>query len=150
MAFPEKTDSAAAWNFGLQIDGVMVEYLSKVTGLERKQSVIESKQNSKQGRPHTAKGPGAPEAGECEITRASTNDNAFSKWIKDSFEGKMGAARKNATIIQMDYQNNPVRRFNLRNAWCSTQKFDDLEAGSNSPLSETITITYEEMTVEES
>ena len=150
MGFEEKTDSAVAANFGLQIDGVMVEYLAQVTGLERKQDVIEYKQNSQQGRAATGKLPGVPTAGECQITRATTQSAVFSEWIKESFKGNMGSARKNATIIQMDYQSNPIRRFNLRNAWCSEQKFGDLEAGSTSPVTETITITYEEMTVEES
>lgn len=147
MSF-QKGDSAAAHNFGLQIDGVMVEYLHKVSGLGQKQDVIEFKQNSAQGLPTTGKLPGVPQAGECQVVRATTGSDVFSKWIKQSFEGNMGSARKNATIIQMDYQNNPVRRFNLRNAWCSEQQFDDLEAGSTSPVTETITITYEEMTIE--
>ncbi|MFC4055819.1 phage tail protein [Actinomadura syzygii] len=147
MAF-NKADSAAAHNFGLQIDGTTVEYLQRVSGLGQEQDVIEFKQNSAKGQPATAKMPGVAKAGEIQVVRATTQSQAFSDWIKKSFEGDMSSARKNATIIQMDYQNNPVRRFNLRNAWCSSQKFDDLEAGSTSPVTETVTITYEEMKVE--
>ncbi|QXJ21408.1 phage tail protein [Actinomadura graeca] len=150
MARFDKADSAAAHNFGLQIDGVMVEYLHKVSGLGQKQDVIEFKQNSAQGHPMTGKLPGVSQAGECQVVRATTGSKVFSDWIKESFKGNMGQARKNATIIQMDYESNPVRRFNLRNAWCCDQQFDDLEAGSTSPVTETVTITYEEMTIEES
>ncbi|RKS70945.1 phage tail-like protein [Actinomadura pelletieri DSM 43383] len=146
----EKGDSAVSHNFGIQIDGVMVEYVHRVTGLGQRQDVIEFKQNTAQGEPVTAKMPGVPQAGECTIVRAATGSSAFTEWIKKSFEGDMSSARKDATIIMMDYQQNPVRRFNLRNAWCSDQQFDDLEAGGTSPVTETITITYEEMKIEES
>ncbi|MEH0529620.1 phage tail protein [Streptomyces stelliscabiei] len=41
---------------------------------------------------------------------------AFNTWINDSINGQMSSARKNASIIMMDYQNNPVKRYNMRNA----------------------------------
>ncbi|MFC5182675.1 phage tail protein [Actinomadura harenae] len=147
MAF-QGGDAVASHNFGLQIDGVMVEYLQSVTGLTYAQDVIEFKQNSAQGKPVTKKMPGVAQAGECTVVRGQTESPAFTTWIKDSIKGNMGSARKNASIIVMDYQNNPVKRYHMRNAWCSKIEASQLEAGGNAALTESVTITFEELTIE--
>ncbi|WP_026414098.1 phage tail protein [Actinomadura oligospora] len=141
-------DAVASHNFGLQIDGVMVEYLQSVTGLTYAQDVIEFKQNSAQGKPITKKMPGVAQAGEATVVRGQTESQAFTTWIKDSIKGNMGSARKNASIIVMDYQNNPVKRYHMRNAWCSKIEASQLEAGGNAALTESVTITFEELTIE--
>ena len=51
-------DALTSHNFGLQIDGVMVEYLAEVSGLSLEQDVIEYQQVSAQGKPVTKKMPG--------------------------------------------------------------------------------------------
>jgi phage tail-like protein len=147
MAF-DSGDSVAAHNFGLQIDGVMIEYLQGVSGLSQKQDVIEFKQNSANGKPITRKLPGVAQAGECTVTRGMTQSKAFSDWINSSLKGDMGSARKNASIILMDFQNNPVRRYHLRNAWCSGVDISNPEAGGSSALTEQVSITFEELTIE--
>ncbi|MEV7870338.1 phage tail protein [Streptomyces sp. NPDC088124] len=141
-------DSFTSHNFGLQIDGVLVEYLQEATGLTMKQDVIESKQNSANGQPTTSKAPGVQVAGEATVVRGMTMSDAFDTWIKDSIRGDMGSARKNATIVVMDYQMNPVRRYNMRNAWCCAVEGSALKAGEAGTLTETVTITYEEMSIE--
>lgn len=44
-------DALTSHNFGLQIDGVMVEYLQEVSGLTMEQDVIEYQQVSADGKP---------------------------------------------------------------------------------------------------
>ncbi|GAA4224026.1 phage tail protein [Actinomadura meridiana] len=149
MSF-RKEDSSVSHIFALQIDGVLVDYVHSVSGLEQKQSVIDYWQNDKQGGGRIGKMPGPVESSDVKVTRATTGNDAFSKWLKDSFEGKMGSARKNITFIQMNHEKQPMRRFNLRNAWCFHREFGDLESGSTTPIEETAHITYEEMKVEES
>jgi phage tail-like protein len=141
-------DALAAHNFGLQIDGVTVEYLQEVSGLTYSQDVIEYQQVSADGKPVTKKMPGAVKAGECTVTRGMTQSPAFTKWINDSVTGNMSSARKNATIMMMDYQNSPVKRYNLRNAWCSSITTSGVRAGDASALTEQVTITYEELVIE--
>lgn len=60
----------------------------------------------------------------------------------------MGSARKNASIIYMDSQYNPVRRQHLRNAWCSKVMGAAATAGEASVMTETVTIVYEELVTE--
>ncbi|WP_432041618.1 phage tail protein [Streptomyces cadmiisoli] len=141
-------DALASHNFGLQIDGVMVEYLQEVSGLSVEQDVIEYQQVSADGKPVIKKMPGVQKAGECTVTRGMTESTAFTAWINDSIAGNMGAARKNATIMMMDYQNNPVKRYNMRNAWCSKVETSGVKAGDTSALTEQVTITFEELVIE--
>jgi phage tail-like protein len=141
-------DTLTSHNFGLQIDGVMVEYLQKVDGLSYKQDVIEFQQVSANGQPKTSKMPGVQKAGECTVVRGMTQSSAFTQWIQQSIAGQMATARKNATIVVMDTENNPVKRYNLRNAWCCDIQASSVEAGAASALTETVTITYEELVIE--
>lgn len=141
-------DTLTSHNFGLQIDGVMVEFLAKVEGLVVEQDVIEYQQVSAQGRPVTRKMPGVKKAGTCTVVRGRTPSRAFNDWIRESSDGNMAVARKNATIMYMDYMNQPVVRYNMRNAWCSKVAISGVTAGEASALTETVTITFEELVVE--
>ncbi|MFD3329065.1 phage tail protein [Streptomyces sp. NPDC058611] len=141
-------DALTSHNFGLQIDGVMVEFLQEVSSLSMEQDVIEYQQVSADGRPVIKKLPGVKKAGQCSVTRGATQSSAFTEWISASINGDMGSARKNATIMMMDYQDNPVRRYNLRNAWCSKVEVSSVKAGAASALTEQVTITFEELVIE--
>jgi phage tail-like protein len=141
-------DALAAHNFGLQIDGVTVEYLQEVGGLSLEQDVIEYQQVAANGRPVTKKMPGTKKAGEASVTRGMTQSKAFTEWINESMAGNMASARKNATIMLMDYQYNPVKRYNMTNAWCSKVESSGVKAGDASALTEQVTITFEDLTIE--
>jgi len=141
-------DSFTSHNFGIQIDGVMVEYLQEVSGLSFEQDVIEYQQVSAQGKPKVSKMPGVQKAGQCTVVRGMTPSPAFTQWIQQSIKGQMSTARKNATIMVMDYELNPVKRYNLRNAWCSKIDASTVKAGEASALTETVTITFEELDIE--
>ncbi|MEU6681051.1 MULTISPECIES: phage tail protein [Streptomyces] len=141
-------DSLTSHNFGLQIDGVMVEYLQEVSGLTLEQDIIVSQQNTAQGKIETAILPGVQKNGQCTVVRGMTQSSAFTQWINDSITGRMSTARKNASIIMMDYEDNPVKRYNLRNAWCSKIDASSLKAGEAAVLTETVTIVFEELVIE--
>jgi len=135
-------DALASHNFGLQIDGVMVEYLQEVNGLTMEQDVIEYQQVSANGKPTVKKMPGVKKAGQVTVVRGMTQSASFSQWINESVAGNMAMARKNASIIMMDYMNNPVKRYNLRNAWCSKVEASTVKAGDAAPLTEPVTTVF--------
>ncbi|MDT0616255.1 phage tail protein [Streptomyces lancefieldiae] len=142
-------DSLTGNNFGLQIDGVMVEYLAEVNGLTIEQDVIKHVQNnSATGKLETAVMPGNKKDGQCTVVRGMTQSASFTQWINDSINGRMASARKNASIILMDAEDTPVKRYNMRNAWCSKIDASSLKAGDTAALTETVTIVFEEMEVE--
>jgi phage tail-like protein len=141
-------DALTSHNFGLQIDGVMVEYLHSVSQLGIEQDVIEYQQVSAQGLPVTKKLPGVKKAGSCTVVRGMTQSAVFNQWINESIAGQMGTARKNATIMYNDPTNMTTKRYHLRNAWCSKVEASATQAGEASALTETVTITYEELVME--
>jgi phage tail-like protein len=139
-------DSATVHNFAIQIDGVQVEYLSSVSGLSNKQDVIQHVQNTPNGTPVIRKMPGISQGGEVTVTRGRSQSNDFTDWIKTSLAGDMGSARKNVSIIVLDYQGSEVTRFNLVDAWCCETSYSDMTAGQAQVYEEKVTITYENLT----
>ncbi|MGP4004439.1 phage tail protein [Streptomyces sp. 8N706] len=144
----QQGDALTSHNFGLNIDGVFAEYLQEISSLEVEQDVIEYQQVTSQGKPHTAKMPGVKKAGTVTVVRGMTQSSIFTEWINQSTRGDMASARKNATIMMNDYMNNTVKQWHLRNAWCPKVTASTLKAGEASALTETVTITFEELVVE--
>lgn len=140
-------DSIAAHNFALQIDGVQVEYLAEVSALTLEQEVIKHTQNSANGQPVVRMMPGIQQGGTITVTRGQSQSSSFSEWINESLAGNMDMARKNASIIFMDYQNNPVKRYDLRNAWCCKIESGAPKAGEATVLTEQVTITFEQLVI---
>ena len=144
----QEADSLTSHSFGLQIDGVMVEYLQEVSGLTMEQDTIESPQNSANGQPTISILPGTKKSGSCTVVRGMTQSASFTEWINQSIAGQMSSARKNASIIMMDYEHNPVKRYNLRKAWCSKIDASTVKAGEAAALTESVTIVFEELVIE--
>ncbi len=48
----------------------------------------------------------------------------------------------------MDSEDTPVKRYNLRNAWCNKIDASAVKAGDTSALTETVTIVFEELVIE--
>lgn len=140
-------DSIAAHNFALQIDGVQVEYLAEVSALSLEQDVITYTQNSPNGMPSVKMMPGIQKGGTVMVTRGQSQSSSFTTWINESLAGNMGTARKNASIIFMDYMNNPVKRYDLRNAWCCKIESGAPKAGEATTLTEQVTITFEQLVI---
>lgn len=147
MALPDK-DSAVAHSFGLEIDGIVIKHINKVTGLSMEQDVIELKENTPDGKYIIKKLPGRPKAGEIVLTRGLTEDQSFEKWVADVHGGQMDKGRKGGAVIIFDYEGKALKRYTMKGAWPSKLVINDPEAGGTSVLTETLTVTYEEMTVE--
>lgn len=141
-------DAATAHNFAIQIDGIQVEYLNKISGLTNVQDVIEYVQNTPHGKPVVRKMPGISKGGEVEVVRGRNRSTDFTTWIRTSLAGEMQSARKNISIIVLDYQNNEVTRFNLINAWCCETSYSEMTAGQPQVYEERVKITYEELKYE--
>ena len=147
MALPE-LDTSVGHSFAAEYDGVMIKAIQEVSGLKMEQDVIELKQNTPDGKYIIKKLPGRQKAGEVTLTRGLTADNSFEKWVENARFGKMGEARKNGAVIVFDYEGNPIKRYNMTNAWPKSLEIGSMKAGDQSVLTEKLTITYEELTVE--
>jgi len=103
-------DALTAHNFGLQIDGINIDFIQEISGITMTQDVIEYQQVSAAGKPVIKKMPGASKAGQATVVRGATPNKVWDSWTAASRAGDMGSARKNASILINDFENNPVKR----------------------------------------
>lgn len=147
MPLPEN-DSGVAYSFGLEFDGIQIQKITEISGLKMEQDVVELKQNDANGQFLVKKLPGRWKAGELTVTRPLSADTSLETWIKDSQFGKMGSVRKGGAVILYDYENQPIKRYNLTNAWPKSLELSSLKAGDTSVLTEKVVITYEKLEAE--
>ncbi|MGW2874331.1 phage tail protein [Kitasatospora sp. NPDC001225] len=87
--------------------------------------------------------------GEVTITRGLDKSGAFTDWIKETLNnGAINTARQNLTIEVKDTTGATLRRIQLLNAWASRWEGPTLSAGESSAATETVTIVFEEISVE--
>jgi phage tail-like protein len=135
--------------FGVQLGGYNVEYIKEISNLVVEQDVVEYKQVTQQGKLIVRKQPGARLPGEVTISRGLDKSSAFTNWIKETInKGAVNTARQNLTIEVKDTTGATLRRIQLMNAWASRWEGPTLTAGESSAASETVTIVFEEITVE--
>src|SRR4051794_21294617 len=99
MPLPDH-DAATGHSFGLEVDGVVIQNITDVSGLETEQDVIEVKENTANGRYAVRKLPGRSKAGECTLRRPLSEGNSFERFIKDSRLSGAEGARKSGSIIE--------------------------------------------------
>ncbi|MEU5098508.1 phage tail protein [Streptomyces sp. NPDC020996] len=142
-------DALSTHVFGVQLGGYRVESIQEISGLTVEEDVVEVKQVSDRGMQIIRKQPGARQAGEVTITRGLDKSSEFTKWIKETLnKGAVSSARQNLTIEIMDSELNTVRRIQLMQGWVSRWEGPSLKAGESSPATESVTIVFEEITVE--
>jgi phage tail-like protein len=142
-------DALSTHVFGVQLGGYRVESIQEISGMTVEEDVVEVKQVSDQGKQIIRKQPGARQAGEVTITRGLDKSSEFTKWIKETLnKGAVSSARQNLTIEIMDSELNTVRRIQLMQGWVSKWEGPSLKAGESSPATESVTIVFEEITVE--
>jgi phage tail-like protein len=135
--------------FGVQLGGYNVESIKEISNLTVDQDVVEYKQVTEQGKLIVRKQPGARLPGEVTITRGLDQSGAFTNWIKETINnGAVNTARQNLTIEIKDTTGATLRRIQLGNAWASKWEGPQLTAGESNAATETVTITFEEITVE--
>jgi phage tail-like protein len=144
---PIGADPLASYCFHVEIDSITIAQFKSVSGLSIAVNVIQHQANLASGRPVVKKLPGSAKFDDLVLQRGKVNDAAFWTWIQQVQEGKIDAARKHGSIVLYDYAQGQVQRFSFENGWPSKVEVGKLEAGSDSVLLETVTITHERLTV---
>jgi len=143
MALPSPEDALAGYSFSVEIDGVTIAQFKEVSGINAEIQTIEHRENKVGGLPVMKKLPGARKWGDLTLKRGRTDNKALWDWIKEVQDGNMAAARKNGSIVLMDYQHGETSRFNFQNGWPSKVSIGSLNAGGNDILIEEVTIVHE-------
>jgi phage tail-like protein len=143
MALPSPEDALAGYSFSVEIDGVTIAQFKEVSGINAEIQTIEHRENKVGGLPVMKKLPGARKWGDLTLKRGRTDNKALWDWIKSVQDGNMTAARKNGSIVLMDYSHGETSRFNFVNGWPSKVSVGSLNAGGNDILIEEVTIVHE-------
>jgi phage tail-like protein len=143
MALPSPEDALAGYSFSVEIDGITIAQFKEVSGINAEIQTIEHRENKVGGLPVMKKLPGARKWGDLTLKRGRTDNKALWDWIKEVQDGNMAAARKNGSIVLMDYQHGETSRFNFQNGWPSKVSIGGLNAGGNDILVEEVTIVHE-------
>ncbi len=124
-----------------------IAQFKEVEGLSISVGVIEHKANKLLGQPIMKKLPGSVKFDDIVLRRGKIADPAFWTWIKLVQDGKIDEARKNGSVVLYDYARGEVSRFNFEAGWPSKVEVGKLQAGSDTVLLETVTITHENLVV---
>jgi phage tail-like protein len=144
---PIGIDPIASYAFHVEIDSLTIAQFKEVEGLSISVGVIEHKANKLLGQPIMKKLPGSVKFEDIVMRRGKIADPAFWSWIKLVQDGKIDEARKNGSVVLYDYARGEVSRFNFEAGWPSRVEVGKLQAGSDTVLLETVTITHENLVV---
>lgn len=144
---PIGEDPQAVYAFSVEVDGLTLAQFQGAEGLNIEVSVIEHKENKVGGLPVMKKLPGHVKYGDIVLKRGRINDNELWDWIKQVQDGDVDGARKNGSVVLMDYTRGEIGRFNFENGWPSKVEVGGADASSDEVLMETITITHEGLKV---
>ncbi|MFE3864940.1 phage tail protein [Streptomyces goshikiensis] len=134
--------------FTIDLGNFQVDTCQAVDGLTIGQETIEIRQVTASGELVVCKQPGARRTGEVTITRGLNGNTRFTDWVKETLQNHSpSTARQNVTITLIDSMKQPVRRYELINAWATSWKGPSLAAGNGDAATETITLTYEDCNV---
>ncbi|MET8682709.1 phage tail protein [Streptomyces sp. NPDC004732] len=143
-------EKLTTFRFLISLGNFQVETAQSVSDLTYGQDVVEIKQMSASGDLIIHKQPGPRQSGEVTITRGLDKSQVFTDWVKKTLEDRdLDAARENVTITLLDAQGNPARYFHLSNAWASQWSGPGgMDASGADPATETVTLQYDDISVE--
>jgi phage tail-like protein len=139
------SDALASYHFSIEIDGVTIAQFQEVSGIASEIDVIELKQNTKDGKYVIHKLPGNRKPPTITLKKGKDSSKDLWDWHEKIYQGKVGDARKNGSIVLYDYQHGEVGRYNFVNAWPSKVSTSSLKAGGNEVLMEEVTLVCEEL-----
>ncbi len=131
-------DTLASHNFAFSMEGRDVEYLAEVSSLltEEQEQTSHQSENGRAGRSLI---PGAGSGGEAVIVRGQTKSEELTRFAAG--EIKPGSV----SIVVLDYQNNPVKRYEMGNP--SVTRIDQSPVGADGTSTEALTIRFSHLTV---
>ncbi|GAA3979292.1 hypothetical protein GCM10022384_31020 [Streptomyces marokkonensis] len=133
-------DALTSHNFAFNMDGRDVEYLAEVSGLrtEADEQTTQQSQNGQAGRRLI---PGAGAGGEAVIVRGQTRSEELTRFAAGE------TTPETVSLVVLDYQNNPVKRYEMANPRVTKIDQSSVTTGSAEATAETLTISFSQLTV---
>ena len=136
---PNRNDPFGAFNFLVEIDGVMKGGFSEVSGLDAEIEPIEYRTGEEDIT--VRKIPGLKKFSNITLKRGLTTDRSLWDWMKKGLDGKV--MRTAMSITLLDETRQPVLRWNVREAWPCKWEGPELSAKGSEISIETLEICHE-------
>jgi phage tail-like protein len=140
-------DFNLANKFDVEIDGVLVNGVHKVEGLENETDIVEYK-DGEDGTMHTR--PGNAKPGKITITKDWSNTSEWYKWRQAILDGKIDNSRKSISIIFHNDAGEESMKYNFYNCYPSNYIGPSLESKNSGHATERIEFSYNSMDAEPS
>jgi phage tail-like protein len=138
-------DALVAQRFKIEVGGVAIASFQEVSGITSEVEVVELKANDILGKPILKKMIGATKPPTITLKRAADASMELWNWHKAALEGALLGARKDGSIVQLDFAYQEVARYNFYDAWISKFTASGMKAGDNAPSVEEVTIVCERL-----
>jgi len=142
----DKFDAVIGASFGLELDSHQTKGIMEISGLKQEYDVVDVKTQTSDGKYVINKIIGRPKAGTVTVTRALTEDTAFSDWVKEAAEGKL--PRTNGAVVVYDTMLSPIMRYTMADCQPAALEIGTLKAGDTSVTTEKLTLHHTGVTVE--
>ena len=135
-----RRDPFPGFRFVVEIDGVPTAAFKEVSGLDGSIDVIEYREGADVSAA-TRKIPGLAKYANVVLSRGLTDSRDLYDWWNAIVSGK--ADRRAASIVLLDAERNPVRRWGLREAWPARYAVSTLDAATSGVVVETLELAHE-------
>ena len=127
-------DPLVAFNFALEVSGIIKGYFTEVSGLGSENEVVEHKVVSEKTTEVTKKIPGRLKWTDITLKRGITSNVDIWDWRKMVEDGLIDSARRDGSITMYNQVGTEVARWNFERAWPSkvtgpAPKADDNNVG---------------------
>jgi len=140
----QRADPYAAFNFIVEIDGVVVGGFAEVSGLTSEQEIIEYRNGNHEIT--MTKLPGKIKWPNLVCKRGLTQSHDLWNWRKLVMDGR--TERRSGTVQLLDEARQPALKWNFFEAWPSKWEGPALNAKANEVAIETLEIAHERLELE--
>ncbi|MBA2616061.1 MAG: phage tail protein [Actinobacteria bacterium] len=138
MPQASRVDPYDAFNFFVELDGIVSASFSEVTGLDSETDVIEYRTGDMR---LAVKIPGLHRWSKIVLKRGLTKNLDLWNWREQVIAGK--PERRNGSIVLLSADQTPILRINFRNGWPCKWEGPTLNAGTSEVAIETLEIAHE-------
>jgi len=137
-----EVDPLVAFNFALEVQGIITGFFTEVSGLGSETEVTEHKVMGPGGIQIVKKVPGRLKWEDITLKRGITANMDAVNWRKSVEQGNVSSARKNGSIVMFDQESNEVARWNFVEGWPSKMSGPQPKADSSDIGIEELVITH--------
>jgi phage tail-like protein len=138
-------DALVAQRFKIEVKGTAIATFQEVSGITSELEVVTLKANDQLGKPIIKQMIGAHKPPTITLKRAADSSMDLWNWHKAALDGDLVGARREGSIVQLDFTHAEVARYNFFDAWISKLTATGMKAGDNTPSVEEVTIVCERL-----